>query len=158
MAEIRKTTIPGVGTCSDFATGTGRRLGVVQRASSRRELVVYSRSDPDAVEWSVDLDPEESDILAELLATTSFVQREGSLAGLIEGLALDWIPIPEGFPPTTIGELAIRKRTGATVVATTGPEGPVPAPGPDHVLAPGHTAVVVGTPEGITQVAALLRP
>ncbi len=158
MTEIRETTIPGVGTCLDFATQAGRRVGVVSRASGRREVVVYSRSDPDAVQWQIDLDADESATLAELLEPQSVIQREGNIEGLIEGLAMDWLPIPSTFTARPIGDLAIRTRTGATVVATVGEEGAVPAPGPDHVLAPGDTAVVVGTPEGIEQVARLLAP
>jgi len=158
MTEIRETTIPGVGTCLDFPTQAGRRVGVVSRASGRREVVVYSRSDPDAVQWQIDLDADESATLAELLEPQSVVQREGSIEGLIEGLALDWLPIPPTFTARPIGDLAIRTRTGATVVATVGEEGAIPAPGPDHVLAPGDTAVVVGTPEGIEQVTQLLAP
>lgn len=157
MTEIRETLIPGVGTCLDFPTRAGRRMGVIRRASGRREVVVYSRSDPDAVQWQVDLDAEEAATLAELLEEQTVVQREGTIDGLIEGLAVDWMPIPDDFEPQPIGALAIRTRTGATVVATVGERGAVPAPGPDHVLVPGDTAVVIGTPEGLTQVADLFQ-
>ncbi len=157
MDEIRETKIPGVGTCRDFATGTGQRVGVVRRASGRRELVVYSRRDPDTVEWQIDLAAGESATLSELLDDQSVVRREATIAGLVEGLAIDWLPVPDGFPPTSIGDLEMRSRTGATVVATVDSEGAFPAPGPEHLLTPGSTAVVVGTPEGITQAAALLQ-
>jgi TrkA domain protein len=157
MTEIRETSLPGVGVCRDFSTGAGARLGVVERASGRRELVVYDRDDPDTVTTAVDLAPVEAAALADLLDDRTVARSEGTIEGLIEGLALDWLPVPSGFSPSSIGDLAIRRRTGATVVAVVGATGGRPAPGPDEVLAAGDTVVVVGTAEGITQVAELLR-
>jgi TrkA domain protein len=157
MTEIRETSLPGVGVCRDFSTAVGTRVGVVERASGRRELVVYERDDPDTVTTAVDLAPVEAAALADLLDERRVARSEGSIEGLIEGLALDWLPVPSGFSASSIGDLAIRKRTGATVVALVGAGGARPAPGPDEVLAPGDTVVVVGTAEGIAQVAELLQ-
>lgn len=157
MTEIRETTLPGVGVCRDFSTGAGPRVGVVERASGRRELVVYERDDPDTVTTAVDLAPVEASTLAGLLDDRTVETSEGGIEGLIEGLALDWLPVPAGFAPSSIGELDFRRRTGATVVAVVGSTGGRPAPGPDEVLAAGDTLVVVGTAEGIKQVGELLR-
>lgn len=158
MTEIRETTLPGVGVCRDFPTVTGTRVGVVQRTSGRRELVVYDRDDPDTVTTAVDLDPREAAALARLLDDRVVAQGDEPISGLIEGLALDWLPVPEGFAAASIEDLAIRSRTGATVVAIVGPAGARPAPGPEERLNPGDTAVVVGTADGIAGVAELLTP
>ena len=156
MTEIRETSLPGVGRCRDFATRGGARVGVVERTSGRRELVVYERDDPDTVTNAVDLAPVEAAALADLLDDRTVSRSEGGIEGLIEGLALDWLPLPPGFSSSTIGELGIRRRTGATVVAVVGADGAQPAPGPDAPLDAGDTVVVVGTAEGIAQVAELL--
>jgi TrkA domain protein len=128
----------------------------VRRASGRRELVVYERDDPDTVTTAVDLAPVEAAALADLLDDRTVARSEGSIEGLIEGLALDWLPVPSGFGSSSIGELDIRRQTGATVVAVVGATGARPAPGPEEVLTFGDTVVVVGTAEGIRQVAELL--
>lgn len=157
VTEIRETSLPGVGVCRDFSTAAGPRVGVVARASGRRELIVYQREDPDTVATAVDLAPVEASALADLLEDRTVARSEGSIEGLIEGLALDWLPVPSGFTSSSIGDLAIRRTTGAIVVAVVGATGGRPAPGPDEVLVAGDTVVVVGTAEGIKQVAELLR-
>jgi TrkA domain protein len=157
MTKIRETSLPGVGVCRDFATGAGPRLGVVTRATGRRELVVYERDDPDTVATAVDLSPAESSALAELLDERAVTRSEAGIEGLIEGRALDWLPVPVGFGSVSIGELGIRRRTGATVVAVIGESGGRPAPGPEDLLTAGDTVVVVGTPAGVAEVADLLR-
>lgn len=158
VAEIRETVLPGVGYCHDFPTRAGPRVGVVTRTTGRRELIVYSQEDPDAVEHHVDLDPEEARVLGELLGVSSVTQQIGNISGLIEGLAIDWIPLGAGFVPSTIGDLAIRSRTGASVVAVVRGGRASPAPGPEHRLEPGDTVVVVGTPEGLEAAGQLLAP
>ena len=80
VAEIRETVLPGVGYCHDFPTRAGPRVGVVTRTSGRRELIVYSQEDPDAVEHHVDLDPEEARVLGELLGVSSVTQQIGNIS------------------------------------------------------------------------------
>jgi TrkA domain protein len=156
MPEIRQTKLPGVGVCNDFELGSGDRVGVVVRSSGRRELVVYDVEDPDAVGFRLDLRADEAVMLAELLDDQSVTHHVGDIEGLIEGLALDWLPLPDDFRPAAIGDLQLRTRTGATIVAVVRAHEPVPAPGPEYELHPGDTAVVVGTPEGIRATIELL--
>ncbi len=156
MTEIRKTDLPGVGVCRDFETRAGRRVGVVTRVSGRRELVTYSKADPDAVEHSVDLSEAEAADLARLLGGEHESQSVEHISGLIEGLSLDWVPVAAGQPPATIGDYEIRTRTRASVVAIVRDGVAEPGPGPESELGPGDVAVVVGTPESIAAVVELL--
>jgi K+:H+ antiporter subunit KhtT len=156
VAEIRQTKLPGVGVCNDFELSSGVRVGVVLRSSGRREFVVYETADPDAVGFRLDLSADESVTLAELLDDQRVTANVGDIDGLIEGLALDWLPLPDDFSTAAIGDLQIRTRTGATIVAVVRDHDPVPAPGPEYVLHPGDTAVVVGTPDGIRATTELL--
>ena len=156
MTEIRKTDLPGVGSCRDFETKAGRRVGVVTRVSGRRELVAYSKTDPDAVQHSIDLSEAEAADLARLLGGEHEQQSGEHISGLIEGLSLDWVPVAVGLAPTTIGNYEIRMRTRASVVAIVRDGVAEPGPGPEAVLSPGDLAVVVGTPEAVAAVADLL--
>lgn len=158
MPDLSETTLPGVGVRHDLTCRSGRRLAVITRPSGRRELVLYDAEDPDAAEASIDLSADEADTVAQVLAATSIragIEHIGE--GIIPGLAIDWVPVPAGSPPRTIGALAMRTTTGATVVAVVRDGASQPAPGPDDELRAGDTAVLVGTPEGIAAATRLIE-
>jgi TrkA domain protein len=158
MPQINETDLPGIGTRYDFGCRSGRRIGVVARPSGRREIVVYATGDPDAVAAAVDLGPEESEALATLLGATTLAHQVEHLDdGIIPGLAIDWVPVPSTAATRTIGDLEVRTRTGASIVAIVHQDEPLPAPGPDAPIRAGDTVVIVGTPEGITATTRLLE-
>ncbi|MDP9454717.1 MAG: cation:proton antiporter [Actinomycetota bacterium] len=66
-----------------------------------------------------------------------------------EVIETDWIEVPEDglLANRKIGELDIRARTGASVVAVVRDEDVAANPGPDFELAPGDLLAVLGTPE-----------
>lgn len=157
MAEIIETPLPGVGTRHDFACRVGPRVGVITRYSGRRELVVYDRSDPDAVATVLDLTPDESRTLAELLGGTALTEQLRAAVRSVEGLAIDWLTLPEAFDRRTVGETDLRGQTGVSIIAVVrGGDDPVPAPGPDTALQAGDVVVVTGTSEGIRRAERLL--
>lgn len=156
MTEIVETTLPGVGVRLDFLCASGRRVGVIARTSGRRELLVYDQRDPDQVRAQVDLAADEAAALGEALGGPQISDPVDRLPSMVAGLVVDWLPIPAGAAPRTIGELELRRRTGASVVAIVRDDHPIPAPGPDAELRDGDTVVLVGTAEGISVAAALL--
>jgi TrkA domain protein len=158
MAEVNETRLPGVGVRLEFACATGARIGVITRHRGRRELIVYDRRDPDRVQASIELSPEESAVLVELLGGTRVTEQLREVGREVDGLAVDWVPVADGFGSRTIGELGLRSRTGVSVVAIVRRGEPVPAPGPDDRIEPGDVLVVTGTPDGVTRAAALLAP
>ena len=155
--DIQETNLPGVGLRHDFTTKAGRQLGVVTHRTGRRDLLVYDRSDPDACQEVIQLTDDEADALAELLGAARLVEH---LAGLqrIEGLAIDWLPIRPGSPYAgrTIADTQARSRTGSSIVAILRDDRAIPAPTPDAGLEAGDTLVVVGTADGIKELARLL--
>jgi K+:H+ antiporter subunit KhtT len=156
--EIQETALPGVGLRHDFTTRAGRQLGVVTHRTGRRDLLVYDRNDPDATQEVIRLTQEEADTLAELLGTTRLTGRLAALQQQIEGLAIDWLPIRPGSPYAgqAIADTQARSRTGVSIVAIVRGDGAIPAPTPDVRLEPGDTLVVVGTAQGIKELAKLL--
>ena len=167
VPEIRQTPLPGVGVRHDFATRAGQRVGVVSHRTGRRDLLLYAASDPDAAGASVALTSDESAALAEVLGGTQLTASLADLQHRIEGLALDWVPVPPGSPfaGRSIAAAGVRTTTGVSIVAvlrrTAGdaktPAHAFPAPRPDFVLQAGDTVVVVGTPEGIEALVELLE-
>jgi TrkA domain protein len=155
--DIQETNLPGVGLRHDFTTRAGRQLGVVTHRTGRRDLLVYDREDPDACQEVVQLTDEEADALAELLGAARLVEHLAALQR-IEGLAIDWLPIRDGSPYAgrAIADTQARSRTGVSIVAILRGDGAIPAPTPDTGLEPGDTVVVVGTAQGIKELARLL--
>jgi TrkA domain protein len=156
--ESRETTLPGVGLRHDFATRSGRQLGVISHRTGRRDLIVYNRRDPDAAQEVVRLTSEESDTLAELLGSSRVVARLAQLQQQVEGLAIDWLPIVAGSPYAggTIADTQARTRTGVSIVAVLHNDTATPAPQPDFRFQVGDTLVVVGTTAGIRALSRLL--
>lgn len=77
----------------------------------------------------------------------------------VEGLAIDWLSIAEGWSAVagTIGDTQMRRRTGVSIVAILRRGTTIPSPEPAEALEAGDTLVVVGTPEGIEAASIVLR-
>jgi TrkA domain protein len=159
VPEIRETRLPGVGLLHEFVTRSGDRIGVVSHRKGRRELVLYDTGDPDAARVVIDLTHEDSAALAELLGGSRVTESLARLQQQVEGLAIDWVPVPQGSPfaGRTIGTAGIRSTTGVSIVAVLRQGSAFPAPGPQFALRAGDTALVVGTPAGIEALVELLE-
>jgi TrkA domain protein len=156
--DVNETALPGVGLRYDFLTRAGRQVGVVAHRGGRRDLLVYDREDPDTCREVVQLTEEEADTLADMLGAARIAGRLAELRQRIEGLAIDWLELRPGSPYAgrPLGDTQARSRTGTSIVAVLRGEQAIPAPSPDLPLQAGDTAVVVGTPEGIAALGALL--
>lgn len=153
MADVTETPLPGVGVRHDFTTDSGERVGVIVHRNGRRELVHYDRTDPDVCRTVMYLSAGDSRIMAELLGASRVAEAVGAVQHDLEGLSIDWITVPAGAASVghTIGEAAIRTRTGVSIVAVLRQGRTLPAPGPEHILVAGDVAVAVGTPAGLEQ-------
>lgn len=151
MSAIDETKLPGVGVRHDFTTARGERIGVLQRMSGDRDLLVYDRDDADACQRSVRLDEVESEVLAELLGVSRLTQSLGAAREVVGNLVVEWLPIEDGSPfvGRTIGDTQLRTRTGSSVIAILRGDGATPAPGPQDEIRGGDTLIVVGTLEGV---------
>ena len=157
MAEVNETRLPGVGVRYDFTTADGSRVGVLVHRSGRRELLIYGREDPDACRAVLRLGPDDTHTLVDLLGGSE-VNKELAAMQQLEGLTIDWLPIPATSPwvGRSLREAAVRSITGVSVVAVVRGEATIPAPEADFTLAADDIAVVVGPPEGIDQLVSLM--
>lgn len=157
MVEVTEVRLPGVGVRHEYTTAAGDRVGVLTHHGGHREVLVYERDDPDRSRTILQLTPDDTRTLAELLGAPQLSEAVSSVQR-IEGLAIDWVAVPTGSPVagTTIGEGRFRSRTGASIVAVVRGDATVPGPGPEHRLESGDVVVAVGTPEGLAQLRQLL--
>jgi len=159
MAEVTETQLPGVGVRYEFTTADGQRVGVLSHRGGRREILVYDRRDPDAATGLLQLSAGDTQTLSELLGASQVAAGIAAAQQQIEGLAIDWLPLPPGssFVGSTIGDGAFRTRTGVSIVAVVRGATSVPAPEPEFRFEAGDVAVAVGTPEGLAQLRDLFR-
>jgi len=160
MAEVHETKLPGVGVRFDFVTGTGVPIGVLVHRSGRRDVLVYSRADASSCESTIQLDPGDATTLAELLGATRIAEELAAVQQDIAGLSIDWIVIEDDseWAGRTLADAAVHSTTSVSIVAIISTDGTaIAAPGADDVLAPGATAVAVGTAEGLEDLMRRLR-
>src|SRR4051794_21525869 len=158
MPEIAETLLPGVGVRHEFTTADGERISVITHRTSRREIAVYDRHDPDLCRTALHLSVEDTAALAELLGT-SHVSEAVRTVQRLEGLAIDWVTVPEDSPyaGATIADGEFRTKSGASIVAIIRDETTtIAAPGPESRFDPGDVVVAVGTPEGLQRLRSLL--
>ncbi len=154
--RVEEVELPGIGMRYDLMTHKGRRVGVVKHRSGRRDLLVFSREDPDACSETVRMTDEESSALGELLGAPHIVD---TLTGIpVEGLLSEQIPIEADSPfaNRTLGETQARTRTGASIVAVIRGQETIISPTPDFRFQPRDVVVVVGTREGVRGVSTIL--
>jgi len=159
MPEISETPLPGVGVRHEFVTTKRVRVAVLTHRSGRREISVFRRADPDACDTVLDLDDDDAVTLAGLLGAPRVTEVLHAMQRL-EGLAIDWVTIPDGSATvgSTIAEGEFRTRTGVSIVAAVRGDNTIAAPGPEFEFAAGDVVVAVGTTGGLAQLRALLRP
>ncbi|ORM04020.1 cation:proton antiporter regulatory subunit [Prescottella equi] len=156
--NVEVTPLPGIGVRKDFALATGRRIGVVTHRDGRTDLIVSKVDDPDACMASIPLDSDEASVLANLLGAPQLVAQLREEHRDLPGISTRQLPIGENSPwdGRTLGETAMRTRTGVSVVAVMRAGQVAPSPNPDFTFTEGDLLVAVGTQEGLDHAAKIL--
>jgi TrkA domain protein len=157
MHDVEETELPGVGTKFDFETEQAGRVGVLVHRGGDREVLHYSKADPDACSVTMRLSEDEAGVMARLLGATELADHLHKVTHTVSGVRIDWHEVLDVSPLAghSLRDLAIHTRTGVSIVAILrGPE-TIPAPGADAVVAAGDTLVAIGTAVGIEALDAL---
>ncbi|WP_159448782.1 cation:proton antiporter regulatory subunit [Demequina sp. NBRC 110053] len=156
--DIYETPLPGIGVRYEFQAEGGDHVGVVVRRDGKRDIALYDREDPDSCRGTVELSEGDASKVAELLGGTNITARLDSLRHMVEGLAIEWVTMPQsgGLTDSTIGAGRIRTETSASVVAVIRGSTGIPGPEPDFILKAGDTVLVMGGTEAVRQATAIL--
>jgi len=143
----------------EFATVTGRRLGVLTYRDGHRELLVSDLDDPDACSATVPLTEPECVALGTLLGAPNLVAQLRDEHSEVTGVGTSQLPVAPGSPYAgrTLGDTALRTRSGASVVAVVRTGAVHASPRPDFRFEAGDLVVVVGTPDGLRQAVGILE-
>ncbi|WP_232660511.1 cation:proton antiporter regulatory subunit [Pseudonocardia sp. TRM90224] len=157
--NVEVTPLPGIGIRKDFAIRSGRRLGVVTHRDGQIELIISKPDDPDACMAELPLTPEEAAALANLLGAPQLVAQLREEHKNLPGVHTRQIPVvPDSpFDGRTLGDTALRSRTGVSVVAVMRAGHVHPSPTPDFTLTGGDLMVTVGTSEGLDDAVKILK-
>lgn len=153
--NVDVTPLPGIGVRKDFALRGGRRIGVVTHRDGKIELIISKPDDPDACLAELPLSADEAGALANLLGAPQLVAQLS--AEHPSGIHTRQIPVGPPFDGRTLGDTALRTRTGVSVVAVMRAGQVHPSPAPDFTLTAGDLMVTVGTSEGLDNAVKILK-
>jgi len=145
VSYLREADLPGLGKKFSLRTYSKERLSIVVHHDGKREIYIMDKDDEPIA--SVVLQDDEARQVGAILSGAIFRPKAvEDLEVAIEGLRIEWFKIEEGSPVIgkTIAELAIRQRTGVSVIAIIRGENSIANPGPDCRFELGDTAVVLG--------------
>jgi TrkA domain protein len=154
--NVEVTPLPGIGVRKDFALRNGRRVGVVAHRDGKIDLIVAKPDDPDACLAELPLTTDEAATLANLLGAPQLVAQLREEHRDLPGIHTRQIPVGVPFDGRTLGDTAMRTRTGVSVVAVMRAGQVHPSPGPDFTLTAGDLLVAVGTSEGLDNAVKIL--
>lgn len=150
--EIREIELPGVGMKYALRTAEDERITVIIHNTGHREIYFFDKGAefPSAAKR---LDDTEGRQLGAILSGGYFQPvGEASLETVLGQLAIDWYRVQDGdhLAGRTIGELQLRSRTGASVIAILRGGRPVSTnPAPEQRIETGDTLMVIGSREQI---------
>lgn len=148
MSLIRETTLPGIGQKFEIKTRSGDKVVVIVHDDGRRELYHFNQNNPDDSIATISLDDNEARQISAIIGGMVYKPKAlESMEVALDGLIIEWYKIEPGCKGIgkTIGELEIRKKTGASIIAILGADHSKKInPGADQVIQSGMTLVVTG--------------
>ena len=151
MSVVRESDLIGIGKKYQIETEAGDNMVVVIHDDGRRELYRHDEEENET-HCVMTLSDEESRQVAGILGGLSYKPKAlETIEVALDDLRIEWykvMPFNDGVNKS-IGELGVRQRTGASIIAAIKEDDTVINPGPDFVIAPGVTLVIAGKAKNI---------
>lgn len=146
--NLKETELPGIGKKFVVQTRSGEKLTIIIHDDGRREMFHFDKENPDDSISMVTLDDDEARYVSAIIGgvtyqPTALENIEVALGDLI----IEWYRLEPNYKAIgkTIGELRIRQRSGATIIAVIEKNQKKHVnPGPDLMLTADALVVVIG--------------
>ena len=151
MSVVRESDLIGIGKKYQIETEAGDNMVVVIHDDGRRELYRYDEEESES-RCVMTLSDEESRQVAGIIGGLSYKPKAlETIEVALDDLRIEWYKVEGKFEGAnkTIGELEVRQRTGASIIAGILGDNTVINPGPDYVISPGTTLVIAGKKNNI---------
>ncbi|MEM4729584.1 MAG: TrkA C-terminal domain-containing protein [Thermoplasmata archaeon] len=160
MAEIIEIDLPGIGKKFTLTTVAGYTITVIAHLDGRRDIYYLKDSEDEDSAHVFSLTDEESRRLSAILGDTFFKPAPIDLlrSALAPTTQIELVRVPSGGPAVgkTLGELDLRRQTGASVLAVQRGDRIVPNPSAGTRVDGGDVLIVMGTAEELKKVETLL--
>ncbi|MFZ5596758.1 MAG: cation:proton antiporter regulatory subunit [Bacillota bacterium] len=148
MSLIRESDLPGIGRKFQINTRSGDKLVIVVHDDGKREMHHFDYNDPDESISMVTLDDAEARRVGAILGGMVYMPKAlESVDVAFDEMVIEWFRVgPEAKAVgKTIGELHVRKKTGAMIIAVIKrDQAKIINPGPDQTIYEGATLVLLG--------------
>ena len=146
MSIVRESDLIGIGKKYQIETEAGDHMVVVIHDDGRRELYRYDHEESES-KCVMTLSDEESRQVAGIIGGLSYKPKALETVEVeLDDLSIEWIKVGKKSPSLgkSIGELEVRKRTGASIIAAIQASDTIINPGADYVVRADTTMVVAG--------------
>ena len=160
---LKQVDLPGVGKRFSLTTAANNLICIVQHYSGKREIYFFCKADAEEPDCVFEMTEEEAREIGEILIGTllpTIPFEKDKLELLLGQLVMEWIAVQEGSPMAdkTIADMAVRRSTGASIIAIQREGKIIPSPDPyQEVIRPGDVLIVVGAREQVSKVAPLCQ-
>lgn len=147
MSLIRETDLPGIGRKFQINTRSGDKIVIVVHDDGRREIHHFDNDDPEESISMVTMDDSEARRVGGILGGMAYIPKAlESVDVAFDDMVFEWYKVESGSKSigNTIGDLHIRKKTGAMIIAIMKKDKKIVNPGPEQIIPEGATLVVIG--------------
>lgn len=153
MSLIRESSLPGVGKKFQINTRSGDKMVVIIHDDGTREIHHFFHDDPEESISMVTLDDDEARRVSAIIGGMVYRPQALETADVaFDKMVIEWYKVEPGDMSIDkeIGELNVRKTTGATIIAIVQrDQEKIINPGPETIIKAGATLVILGNREQV---------